>query len=282
MTVNESAVARNESAVAAHYGDADLLGRIRGGLKAAGIDEAALRAQDLAPVDEFHIGGREATAHLAAKMGLRADMRVLDVGCGIGGAARFIAEETGCRVSGIDLTPEYIAVAKTLTEMTGLTGKVSFKTASALDMPFEDAAFDAAITIHVAMNIAARAELYGEIARVLKPGAVFCAYDVMKKNGEDLTFPVPWAETPATSHLTAPDEMRALLDGAGFEVEEVEDRTDAAIDFFQRRLLAAGEAPPPLGVHLVIGASAPVKFKNTLENTQRGRIAPVIMIARRK
>ena len=161
-----------------HYGDGGLLARIRGGLKAAGIEEASLRAEDLAPVDEFHIGGREATAHAVAKMKLRADMRVLDVGCGIGGAARFLAAEIGCQVEGIDLTPEYIAVAKTLTVMTGLTDKVSFETASALDMPFEGAAFDAAITIHVAMNIAKRAELYGEIARVLKPGAVFCNYEV--------------------------------------------------------------------------------------------------------
>ncbi len=272
----------NESAVAAHYGDGGLLARILGGLKAAGIEEASLRAQDLAPVDEFHIGGREATVHAVAKMKLRADMRVLDVGCGIGGAARFLAAEIGCQVEGIDLTPEYIAVAKTLTVMTGLTDKVSFQTASALDMPFEGAAFDAAITIHVAMNIAARAELYGEIARVLKPGAVFCNYDVMKKNGEDLIFPVPWAETAETSFLTSADDMRALLDSAGFEVLEVEDRTEVAMDFFQRRLVPPGGKPPPLGVHLVIGPSAPEKFKNTLENVQSGRIGPVLIMARRK
>jgi len=281
MTVNEDAAARNESAVAAHYGDDGLLARIRGGLKAAGIDEARLRPEDLAPVDEFHVGGRPATVHAVAKMGLRADMRVLDVGCGIGGAARYLASEIGCRVEGIDLTPEYIGVAKTLTEMTGLSAKVSFKTGSALDMPFEDGAFDAALTIHVAMNIAARAALYGEIARVLKPGAVFCAYDIMKKNGEDLTFPVPWAQSAETSFLTTPDDMRALLGDAGFEVLEVEDRTQMAIEFFQSRRLAPGAKPPPLGVHLVIGPSAPEKFKNTLENTQKGRIAPVVIVARR-
>ncbi len=283
MTVKESTAAcSEESAVAAHYGDADLLARIRGGLKAAGLDETALRAEDLAPVDEFHIGGREATVHAVAKMGLNAGMSVLDVGCGIGGAARYLAAEIGCRVSGIDLTPDYIAAAKALTDMTGLSDKIAFETASALDMPFEDAAFHAAITIHVAMNIAARAELYAEIARVLKPGAVFCAYDVMKMNGEDLTFPVPWAETPATSFLATPDDMRGLLDAAGFEVLEVEERRVMAIEFFERRIVPPGTPPPPLGVHLVMGESAPVKFKNTLENLRKGRIAPVVMIARRR
>ncbi len=272
----------DESAVATHYGDADLLTRIRGGLKAAGIDEKTLRPDDLAPVDEFHIGGREATAHAVSKLPLRQDHRVLDVGCGIGGAARYIATQIGCEVAGIDLTPEYISTAKTLTDMTGLAGKVSFEVASALDMPFDGEAFDAAITIHVAMNIAKRAELYREIARVLKPGAAFCAYDVMRKNGEDLAFPVPWAQSAETSHLTTPDQMRALLDDAGFEVQEVEDRTDIAIAFFQQRLASSEEGPPPLGVHLVIGPSAPEKFKNTMDNVQNGRIAPVQIIARRK
>jgi SAM-dependent methyltransferase len=272
----------NESAVASHYGDADLLTRIMGGLKAAGIDERHLRADDLAPVDEFHIGGREATAYAVSKLCLRPDHRLLDVGCGIGGAARYIATQIGCKVAGIDLTPEYISAARALTDMTGLADKVTFDVASALDMPFDSETFDAAITIHVAMNIVKRAELYREIARVLRPGAAFCAYDVMRKSDEDLVFPVPWAQSAETSHLTTPDETHALLGDAGFEVDEVEDRTDVAIEFFQQRLASAGEGPPPLGVHLVIGASAPEKFKNTLDNVQSGRIAPVQIMARRK
>jgi SAM-dependent methyltransferase len=273
-----------EAAVARHYGNAGLLARIMAGLEASGVDLAHLRPDDLAPVDEFHLGGREATAHAVAKMNLDASAQVLDVGCGIGGAARYIATQIGCRVTGIDLTPEFIEVARRLTELTGLDGKIAFECASALDMPFEDGAFDAAITLHVAMNIPERAALYGEIARVMKPGAVFCIYDVMKLGEGELAFPVPWAETPATSHLTSAEEMRGLLDAAGFEVREVEDRSDLASASFQQALAAAtaAEGPPPLGTHLILGASAPEKIRNMQNNFEAGLIAPTQMIATRR
>ncbi len=271
-----------ESAVARHYGGTDLLARIFAGLDAVGADRSRLRPEDLAPVDEFHIGGREATTHAVAKMALAADRHVLDIGCGLGGAARYIAAHFGCKVTGIDLTPEFIAVANTLTELTGLQDKASFEVASALAMPFEDETFDAAITLHVAMNIPQRAALYAETARVMKPGAILAIFDVMKKSDEALAFPVPWAASAETSHLTTPEEMRTLLGEAGFEVGDVEDRTDFAVNFFKQRLAAAEGGPPPLGIHLAMGADAPAKLKNVLVNIEAGRIAPVQMIASRK
>lgn len=270
-----------EDAVARHYGASGLLARIYAGLEASGADLDNLQPDDLAPVEEFHIGGRIATARAVEKLSPQEDHHVLDVGCGIGGTARFIAGQVGCRVTGIDLTPDYIDVAKALTERTGLAGKVSYHVASALDMPFEDASFDAAITLHVAMNIPDRVGLYGEIARVMKPGARLCVYDVMKKSEDDITYPVPWAQSAETSHLTTPDEMRALLGESGFAVVEVEDRTDFAIEFFQQSLAASTNGPPPLGLHLLMGASAPEKFKNMLTNVESGRIAPVQIIASR-
>lgn len=272
-----------ETAVAEHYGNGDLLARIVAGLEAAGADLDDLRPDDLAPVDEFHIGGRAATAHVVAKISLGPDRHVLDIGCGIGGAARFIVAQAGCTVTGIDLTPEFIAVARKLTELTGLSGKARFEVASALSMPFDDETFDAAISLHVAMNIPDRAALYRETARVMKPGATLCIYDVMAGNGESLAFPLPWAETAETSHLTTPEETQAHLADAGFEIDDVDDRTEFALDFFRQSLAAAAAAggPPPLGVHLVMGVSAPEKFRNVLANIESGRIVPVQMTARR-
>ena len=271
-----------ENAVAEHYGAADFLARIDAGLKANGADPAHLAPEDLAPVDEFHIGGRKATQHAVARMSLRATDHVLDVGCGMGGAARYIATEFGCTLAGIDLTPEYIAVAQTLTARLGLSASLSFETASALAMPFEDATFDAAITFHVAMNIPDRAGLYREIARVLLPSATFCVYDVMRTGPGDIVYPVPWAETAETSYVASPEETREFLQGAGFEVLEIENRRDFALQFFHQRLAGVdGGGTPPLGLHLVMGETWREKFKNTLANTEAGRIAPVQMIARR-
>lgn len=269
-----------ERAVAVHYGVADLAEKVLAALRDAGLDPDRLAAKDLAPVDEFHIGGRLATQHAVAKMRLADGAHVLDVGCGLGGATRYLASSSNCRVTGIDLTPEYIGVARMLAERTGLSQRIDYHVASALDMPFADETFDAAITLHVAMNIKDRDGLYREVARVLKRGAAFCIYDVMKGENEDLVYPVPWAETAATSHLTTPEEMVVLLEQAGFAVEEVEDRTGFGIAFFRERL-AAGGGPAPLGLHLLMGGNARAKFENMLENLERGAIAPVVMVARK-
>lgn len=270
-----------ERDVAAHYGTQDLVQKLLAGLSAAGVDPNRLTIKDLGPVDEFHIGGRAATEHAVAKMALNASMHVLDVGCGIGGASRYLASAIGCRVTGIDLTPEYIEAARELSRRTGLDGKITYQAASALAMPLADASFDAAITLHVAMNIKDRDGLYAEVARVLKPGAPFCVYDVMKGAVDGLHYPVPWAETAETSHLTTPVEMQALLERAGFTVEQVEDRRDFAITFFRERLAQAPGGAPPSALNLPM-SNPRVKSENMLANIEQGRISPVVMIARKR
>lgn len=270
----------HERAVARHYQVSDLTQRVLKAAAAAGLDPGRLTPADLAPIDEFHIGGREATKHVVAKMRLAGSERVLDIGCGIGGAARYVAVSTGCHVTGIDLTPEYVETARALSGRMGLGARTAFEASSALQMPFADATFDAAITLHVAMNIKDRSGLYREIARVLKSGAVFCVYDVMKGVNDELRYPMPWADTEASSHLTTPEEMQGLLTTAGFSVEEVEDRTDFGIAFFRGRL-SAGGAPSPLGLHVLMGETSREKSHNMLQNLERGAIAPVVMVARR-
>lgn len=271
-----------ESAVIDHYQKSNLLNLILQGLKDSGADIDNLRPEDLIPVEEFHIGGRKATEYLVSKLNLRPQQQVLDIGCGIGGTARYIAAQTGNQVTGIDLTPEFIAVARALSTRVKLDGKLRFETASALNMPFDDASFDTAVTLHVAMNISDRVSLYGEIARVMKPGSVLGVFDVMKKNTDDLVFPLPWAQSPAASHLETAQETADLLTAAGFVVSEIEDRTAIALEFFARSLAIQADGPPPLGVHLMMGDTGREKFANVLNNIKDGRIAPVQIIATRQ
>jgi ubiquinone/menaquinone biosynthesis C-methylase UbiE len=272
-----------ESAVARHYGRGGLLDAILNGVRAAGLDPERIAPADLAPVDEFHTAGRIMTVRALDMTPLEADMHVLDVGCGIGGTTRHLASERGCRATGLDLTPEYIDVAEDLTRRTGLTGRCAFEVGSALDMPFGDGAFDAAVSFHVAMNIEDRIGLYREIARVLKPGAPFCLFDVMKGPADGMRYPVPWAETAETSFLRSPGEMRRFLSDSGFELVAEESQKAFAIDFFQRMFAAAAEAggPPPLGLHLLTGADAPEKFRNYAAALADDQIDPVIMVARK-
>jgi MPBQ/MSBQ methyltransferase len=279
--VKEDALA---GAVAAHYGKAGLTDAIFDGLRKAGADPQALTPDDLAPVDEFHTAGRRATVKAAAMMPLAPGMHVLDAGCGIGGAARYLASEHGCRVTGIDLTPDYIETARALTARTGLSEACAFQVGSVLDMPFDGGVFDAAISFHVAMNIADRRTFYSELARVLRPGAALCIFDVMKGPAPGMLYPVPWAETEATSFLKSNEETRALLGEAGFQITAEDNLREFAIGYFREIFAKAAKmnGPPPLGLHLLTGENSATKFANYVEALNTHQIEPLIVVATRQ
>jgi SAM-dependent methyltransferase len=188
-----------ERRVAHHYTHGGLEQAILAGLAASGVDQARVTPADLAPVDEFHIGGRPATADFAEQLEFAPGSELLDVGSGLGGASRYFAQERGCRVTGIDVTPEYVSVANVLAVRVGLSGMATYRQASALDLPFGAASFDGAYMFHVGMNIEDKHKLFAEIRRVLKPQGVFGIYDVMREAEGDLDFPVPWATGAETA-----------------------------------------------------------------------------------
>ncbi len=210
--------------VATHYSeDRKLADKVAQYLRSAGKNLDKLTPADLASVDEFHIRGRKATLELAVQMNLTADSHALDIGSGLGGPARTLAETYGCRVSGIDLTQAFCDAATTMSDWIGLGQRVDFRQGDATNLPFADHQFDAAMTIHVAMNIAAKDKVYAEARRVVKPAGIFAVYDVLQGEGGDVLYPVPWARDPSISHLATRDEMTALLTGAGFKLLDVQD-----------------------------------------------------------
>ena len=270
-----------ERSIAQHYAHGDLERAILDALVAMGKNPEQLTIEDLAPVDEFHIGGRKATTEFMAKLGLGPDMRVLDVGSGLGGPARFAAHSHGCHVTGIDLTPEFVEVAKALARRVGLEKRVTYVCGSAIATPFPAASFDAAYMLHVGMNIENKAKLMDEVRRVLKPGAVLGVYDVMRTGDGDLAFPVPWARTARTSFVVRPGAYRRRLDCAGFDLGHEHDRSEFALDFFRdMRARVAEKGTPPLGLHIVMGKDFQDKTGNMIANLERKLIAPVEMIGR--
>ncbi|MCW2243015.1 class I SAM-dependent methyltransferase [Azospirillum canadense] len=271
-----------EQQVAEHYGRRDLASDILGALERAGKDIDRLRPDDLAPIDEFHIRGREATDELGRALGLEAALTVLDVGSGLGGPSRRLADVHGCRIVGIDLTDEYCRTATVLADRVGLGGVVEYRQGSALDMPFAAASFDRVYTQHVAMNIADKPRLYAEIARVLKPGGLFGLYDLLQGPGGTVHFPVPWARDPATSFLATPDELRGLLADSGLEVVGWRDTSADGRAWFQSlRDRLASEGPPPIGFHLLLGPDFRDMARNQVRNLEEQRILPTEVVCRR-
>ena len=270
-----------DSAVAQHYGNPELEQSILDALVRTGHDPDRLEPDDLLAVDEFHIGGVQATRDIAVAAGISNGTKVLDVGSGIGGPARLFAHHFGARVVGVDLTPEFVSTATSLTARAGLSDRVAFVEGSGLRLPFAEDEFDVATLLHVGMNIADKPALFAEVARVLKPGGVFAINDIMVTGEGEPGYPLPWAAVPDISFLNSPEEYAQRLTEAGFTVETTRDRRDAGIEFIDSGPKPApGESPSPLGMHLVLGRDGRMRMQNLLAAMKAGVLAPTEMIAR--
>ena len=274
---------RINDVIQTHYARPDIGSVILSALEKAGKDLDHLTPEDLAPIDEFHIRGRTATLELARAAGLQANQRVLDVGSGVGGTSRCLAKEFGCHVTGLDLTDEYCRAAAMLTGKTGLSQLIDYRQGDATRLPFDDGVFDVVWTEHVAMNIPDKPLLYKEMHRVLKPGGTLAVYDVLAGPSGPVLFPVPWASTPETSFLVQPDDLRRLLEDAGFTISDWIDTTEAARTWFAALVeKIQREGFPSLGFHVLLGADFQAMAQNQGRNLQEGRIVLAQVIARKQ
>ena len=271
--MNPTTENNREERVIRHYQASDLLDSIHRRLEQAGKNLSSLTVEDLGPVDAFHTRGSEATRELAQKGGLNAEQDVLDLGCGIGGAARFLAHSYGCRVTGLDLTQEYVDVANHLTAAVSLADRVQFQQGSAIALPFADNQFDIVWTEHAQMNIADKSTFYKGISRVLKPGGKFLFHDVFLGTGSEPLYPVPWAQEASFSFLIDEVSAREHMEQAGLRVLAWENKHDESLAFFENVLQALQTAtPPPLGVHLLMGGDAREKITNYARNLTERRV----------
>ena len=282
-TGSAGADAGRAGAVNAHYGSAARLETILAALRAAGKDIDALTIDDLAPFDQFHTGARASTLALAELARLASGLHVVDVGGGIGGPARVLAREHGCRVTVVDLTEEYCRVGAELTRRTGLADRVDFRHGDALALPFPAESFDVAWTQHSTMNVPDKAALYRELHRVVRPGGRYAFHEIAAgPAGLPPHFPVPWARDPSVSALATPEDLRRHLASAGFEEAVWRDVTPAALAWFRPRAAAPSGPVAPLGLHLLLGPDAGTMLNNILRNLEEGRTVVVQGVAERR
>ena len=258
--------------VKGHYGGADLEDSVLRALAGAGVDTSALGVRDLTAVDELHAGSVQATEHLLSRLELDAGSRLLDIGCGIGGPARVAASTYACHTTGVDLTPEFVSTAVALTDRVGLSELVAFEVAAGDELPFPDASFDRAMMIHVGMNIPDKGAVFTEVRRVLEPGGRFGVFEQMRRGEGELPYPMPWADDERSSFVVSAEEYGAVLEAAGFEVVQTEDRTATAA--------RPASGPGGLSPQAVFGPGFAERIGNNIAAAKAGMLAAVLIVAR--
>jgi cyclopropane fatty-acyl-phospholipid synthase-like methyltransferase len=251
-------------------------GNIERALISAGKDLDQLEPADLGLLEDFHTMGRYATSQLVDLVGITRESAVLDAGSGIGGTARYVADHCGCTVTAVDLTDEYCETSRWLNRLVGLDDQISVRQADVTQLPFADGTFDVAISQHVQMNVADKARLYSEARRVLVNGGRFALWDITSGESGELDYPLPWADDAARSHLVTPDQLRALVESAGFAIEHWNDLTDQAAAFMQTLL---AQPRNPLGLHAFV-----TDFNRKVENLTQalgdGRLRAIQAVVR--
>ncbi len=269
-------------AVTQHYAASGIADRVLSALRAASGPDAPVTPDTLAPLDHFHGRGLVATKELVHLLKPEAGELLLDIGCGIGGPARWIASHHGCHVTGIDLTPDFCTAADALTLACGMAENVCFVVGSATELPFAEAAFDRVYSQNVIMNIADKARFYVEARRVVKPGGLLAFSNIGLGATGSPHYPVPWATSAATSFLSTPAETREQMRAAGLEIVTFRDTTDA----LRAGLIAYGEKVareglPKLGPHAFMGARMAEFQANSTRNLIEGRTCLLEALARR-
>jgi ubiquinone/menaquinone biosynthesis C-methylase UbiE len=270
--------------IEAHYDVPELTQHIRDALLAAGKRLDSLTVDDLGAIDALHSRGREGTKELAQLADLPAGSRVLDLGAGIGGSARYLAATYGCDVTGIDLTASFCETATALSVMVGMSSSTRFVRASALALPFPEASFDAVWTEHVQMNVADKHGFYSEAARVLRHGGKLIFSDMFRAPALDAHYPTPWADRADQSWLMTAEELRSTLSSLGFTVVHDIDQTERLRTWLRPNPACAAEprGPGPLGPHVVLRREVPEKFRNMVRNLEEGRVVSVHGVWRRE
>jgi ubiquinone/menaquinone biosynthesis C-methylase UbiE len=274
----------DETRITAHYSRGDLLKRLKAALRDDGVDPFRPDIEALAPYDQFHGRGLEATQEMAESLTVAPTDQLLDVGSGIGGPARYLARRFGCRITGIDLTAEFCEVARHLSSLLQMDDTVRFEVGNALAMPFADATFDGAYSMNVSMNIADKAALYQEIRRVLKPGGWLMLSELAQGPGPDVDYPTPWARTAEASFLATPKDTLRALEQAGFEVVHHRDTRERTLAFGARSkaMVERGEKPPHRAVQLIHGDIANEAMANMARGLAEQRIVPIEILGRKR
>lgn len=265
--------------VSQHWGDGDILGRILDGMHASRMSTEIVSIAALAPVDHIHARGFQATKELADSLPIRTGDHLVDIGCGVGGPARYLADRFACTVDGVDITEPFVVAANYLSKLTGMLDRVTIRLGDGQSLQYEDQAFDGGYSQHVTMNVADRDRFFAEAFRVLRPGAFFALTEHGLGDGGPPHHPAPWSDDGAHEYLMRPAETVDRLQSAGFDRIELTETGERYLQGYRKVIALAEKGElPPLGVHILLGDTAPAKAMNAARNIEEGRTRPIQII----
>ncbi|WP_417208270.1 class I SAM-dependent methyltransferase [Antarctobacter sp.] len=269
----------NAQAISDHWGKGDVYARILEKMALAGLDPATVTVEQLAPVDHFHARGFPATVELADALPIKGGDRLVDIGCGLGGPARYLAKRFLCHVDGLDITAPFVDAANNLSALVGMADAVTCRHGDGQKLPYDNDAFDGGYAQHVTMNVPDRGGFFNEAFRVLKPGAFFALTEHGLGDGGEPHHPVPWSDDGSGAYLMRPADTVAALEDAGFINIETTDTGEKYLQGYRAAIeLAAKGQAPVFGVHILLGDRAPQIVQNAARNIEEGRTHPVQII----
>ena len=195
----------------------------------------------LTPFDQYHYDGTHAVDLALSRLGVSNGARLLDIGAGIGGPARYIADQTGAHVTALELQADLDGVARDLTARCGLSARVTHTCGDILDGQMRGP-FDGIISLLCMLHIPDKPRLFAACRAALRPGRAMYIEDFARARPLSPAEEQLLAVKVQCTALPTPAEYRTHLAGAGFSAVNLTDVTQEWRQFSAARVAAAHQA----------------------------------------
>ena len=260
----------------------DIFSRVHQAMSEAGLINKELNIEDLFPIDQYHARGIAATVDLGKRMPISKNQKIIDIGCGLGGPARYYAKEFKCFITGIDITPSFIEIGNEFNKLTSMSDNIQLLVGNGEILDFKNETFDGAYSQHVTMNISDRKKFFSEAFRVLKKDSFFAFTEHGLGPEGNPIFPLPWADSSEMSFLLPPETTISILKDIGFSDIKIIETADKYISGYEKLIgLKSANKKPILGIHVIGGESMNERSTNSMQSIKENRTLPFEIVCKK-